>query len=368
MNGMRDARWVRAGLLGTGLAVCLAVCVGVRAQSQSQNQDQNQEQDQNQRQTGTPLPLNPAAPAAAVNHRLILKDGSYQIVRQYQIVGDRVRYFSAERAQWEELPASLVDWDATKRWELDHAEAQPDEQVSPAMKEAEEIDKEELTERNDQKARMPEVAKGLNLPDESGVFVLDTYHGTPELVQLLPSELNMRAKTRHGVSTLNPVALSRAHLELDGEHAKVHLHVNDPVIYLSLDVPDTAEPVLSNPFTVHTDDSKPEANGTHGAHSVASKFALVQLDERNTVRLVGALTVNANGGAVEGDDVIPTKVEELPGKHWLRVTPLNKLLIGEYALVEIISDTEVNQWVWDFRENPASGDNPGSLGPILAQQ
>lgn len=342
------------------LVACVAVCAGARAGAQ-------ESQDPNQAPTGTPLVVNPAAPAAAVNHRLILKDGSYQIVRQYEVVGDRVRYFSAERAQWEELPASLVDWDATRKWERDRAAAQPDAQVSPAMQEAEEIDKEESTERNEQKARMPEVARGLNLPDEDGVFVLDMFHGTPELVELLPSLLNMRTKNRHGVSTLNPEALSRAHLELEGEHAKVHLHVNDPVIYLSLDVPDEAEPVLSDPIIVHTDNSRPAANGTHGAHSAASKFALVQLDERNTVRLVGSLTVGANGDAVQGDDVIPTTVEELPGKHWLRVTPKNNLLIGEYALVEIISDTEVNQWVWDFRENPASGDNPGSLGPILQQ-
>jgi hypothetical protein len=214
---------------------------------------------------------------------------------------------------------------------------------------------------------MPEVAKGLNLPDEDGVFALDTFQGMPELVELKPSELNMKAKNRHGVSTLTPQALSRAHLELDGEHAKAHLHVDSPVIYLSLNVPEENEPVLSNPITVSTEDAKPAVNVAHGAHSEASKFALVQLDERNTVRLVGTLTVSGNGSTVEGDDVIPATVEELPGKHWLRVTPRNKLLIGEYAVVEIISDTEVNQWVWDFSVNPATGDNLGSLGPILQQ-
>jgi hypothetical protein len=46
--------------------------------------------------------LKPDAPGLAHNHRLILKDGTYQIVRQYQVMGDRVRYMSLERGgEWE---------------------------------------------------------------------------------------------------------------------------------------------------------------------------------------------------------------------------------------------------------------------------
>lgn len=311
--------------------------------------------------------LKPDAPGLAKNHRLILKDGTYQLVRQYTIVGDRVRYLSLERGDWEEMPVDLVDWEATRKWELDHV-APSDEEASPAMKAAADIDKEETEERALEKARMPEVAKGLELPDEDGVFALDTYQGTPELVELTPVDLDMNAKNRHGLSTLNPLATSKANLELDGAHAKVHLHVNDPAIYLSLNVVDDHESVLSHPMTVQTDSAKAVNGGKHGAHSAQSGFAIVRLDERRAVRVVGAIHVSRTGQVTQDENVIPTKVEIVPGKHWLKIQPQQPLEIGgEYAIVEIVSPSEISQSVWDFRVNPSTGDNPGSIGPILKQ-
>ncbi len=314
----------------------------------------------------TPLVLKPDAPGLAKNHRLILKDGSYQLVRQYTIAGDRVRYLSLERGDWEEMPTDLVDWEATRKWERDHAAPTGDD-ASPAMKEAADIDKEESDERELEKARMPEVATGLELPDEDGVFAFDTYQGTPELVELTPVDLSMNTKTRHGVSILNPLATSKASLELEGEHAKVHLHVNDPAIYLSLNVTDDREPVLAHAVTVDTSKAKAVNDGKHGAHSDKSGFAIVRVDERRAVRIVGAISVGPTGKVTQDENVIPTKVEVVAGKHWLRIQPEEKLSIGEYALVEIVSGSDISQSVWDFRVDPATGDNPGSLGPILKQ-
>jgi hypothetical protein len=311
------------------------------------------------------LPVKPDVPGMASNHRLILKDGTYQIVRKYEVVGDRVRYISIERGgEWEELPTDLVDWEATRKWERDHS-SRPEEDVSPAMKEAESIDKEEAAEREELKASRPEVSKGLELPDEDGVFALDTYQGTPELVELLPSEMTANAKTKHGLSTLNPLAGSKAMLELDGAHAKVHLHVNDPAIYLSLNVSNDTEPVLSHPMTVNTGGAKEIAGRKHGAHSPSSGFAIVRVDERNTMRIVGAIHMSPTGTVTQDEDVIPAKAEVLPGKHWMKITPAQTLTIGEYALVEIISPSDINQSVWDFQVDPRGGDNPGSLAPLL---
>jgi len=227
------------------------------------------QQNPNQNPNSKPLPLKPVIPGAQTNHRLILKDGTYQIVRKYEVVGDRVRYISVERSgEWEELPNDLVDWEATRKWERDHTQPAA-EDTSEAMKEAESIDKEEAAERGEQAARMPEVAKGLELPDEDSVFALDTYQGTPELVELPPNDLAMDAKTHHGLSSLNPMAGARASIELPGAHAKVHLHVNDPSIYLSLNVTDQAEHVLSHATTVNTGggegSGESQARGTLGS-------------------------------------------------------------------------------------------------------
>jgi len=47
--------------------------------------------------------------------RLYLKDGSYHLVREYKVSGDRVRYYSVERSAWEEIPLGLVDIEKTEK-------------------------------------------------------------------------------------------------------------------------------------------------------------------------------------------------------------------------------------------------------------
>lgn len=312
---------------------------------------------------GKPLPMKPDLPALGRNHRLILKDGGYQVVKDYKIVGDRVRYLSQERGEWEEMPVSLVDWDATKKWEQEHTELTVDDDQSPAMKEAVSIDKEETEEREDQRARMPEVAKGLELPDEDGVFVLDTFQGTPELVEVPPSDLDLNARERHGIGVLNPMAGQRADLVIQGAHSKIHLHVNEPSFFLSLEVVDQKEPVLSEPVTVHTS-TEGLNHKAKPTHSPQAGYALVKVDERNAVRMIGAIHVSPSGEITQQENVVAATVQVMPGKHWLRIDPKEPLEIGEYALVEILSASDINQQVWDFRVDPTKGDNVGSITPI----
>lgn len=348
-------------------AVILAA-LAVTAAAQSETSPGEETQPAQAVQHGKPIELKPDPPGTTHrNHRLILKDGTYQLVRQYQTVGDRVRYISTERGgDWEELPADLVDWEATRKWERDQTAPPASEQeLSPAMREARALDREETEEREEQKARRPLVATGLELPDEEGVFALDHYNGKPALVEIQPNDLNIEQKSKHGVNMLNPLAALKATIELEGPQAQVHLHIGDPALYISLETGDEKEPVLTHPFAVDTSRVKDAANRNHGARSQQSGFAIVRLDPRRQVRIVGAIHLNLKGQPTHDENTIPANAEILPGKHWLKLTPVEKLPAGEYALVEILSPSELNQSVWDFRIDPAAGDNPGSLTPIL---
>ena len=50
----------------------------------------------------------------AMTIRLYLKDGGYHTVSEYKVLQDRVRYFSTERGDWEEIPLDLVDLKKTR--------------------------------------------------------------------------------------------------------------------------------------------------------------------------------------------------------------------------------------------------------------
>ena len=315
-----------------------------------------------------PLPLKPEVPGVQVNHRLILKDGSYQVVRKYEVVGSRVRYISVERGgEWEELPYDLVDWPATRKWEK--READLAEQASPAMQEAADLDKEESALRMAQREKMPEVAQGLTLPDQSGVFVLDEYQGTPQLVEITPTAGELQTAKQRGLRSVLPLQGQTARVELDGAQAKVQIHVNEPALYLSLDNLDLKgaadiDETLSHAVTVNTQGISAVKNPKRGATSPTSGFAIVRVDQRKAVRIVGTVHLSPTGNITQEENVIPMTAEVLPGKHWLKLTPKQPLLIGEYALVEILSPKEMNGTVWDFHVDPRAPLNESAIGPI----
>src|SRR6185503_9241998 len=172
---------------------------------------------------------NLASPADSTR-RLILKDGSYQVVTKWEIQGDRVHYYSAERDEWEDVPNAMVDWKATDQYAKDR-------QTQKNSPEAQALDRELEEERQEQEAKSPTVAPGLRLPPDGGVYALDTYLGEPQLLPLDQSSGQVNKNTKRNIlrGAINPVAGSKMTIELPGARAKIQVHASLPAIYVNLD-------------------------------------------------------------------------------------------------------------------------------------
>src|ERR1700687_1124980 len=111
MPGQRSAASYSKMLL-LSLPLCLVSLFVFSASSLALRQ--NQQSAQPQKQQGNPEQVSVTASTPRGIH-LTLKDGTVHVVREYRRDGERVRYFSIDRHEWEELPAALVDWDATAK-------------------------------------------------------------------------------------------------------------------------------------------------------------------------------------------------------------------------------------------------------------
>ena len=268
--------------------------------------------------------------------RLILKDGSYQSVVKYEIQGNRVHYLSAERYEWEDIPSSLVDWEATKKYEADLASGKLTTKPEETPEEKEEREREE--------ANSLEIAPGLRLPGSGGVFLFDQYQGKPELAEIMQngSEVN---EVRKGASknavrpTLNPLASTKQTFELKGAHAQIQSHVPRPTIYVDID------------------------EGPLNDVPLSDRFRIVRATTKNGARIVGNLKITATGKTSEQNTVIPARVEKLDTGEWVKVTPTGDLAPGEYAVAEMLGTNEMNLYVWDFGVNPNAPANPGPWTP-----
>lgn len=303
-------------------------------------------------------PPTDAATLASI-HRLVLTDGSFQMVRRLEVKGDRVRYVSAERGgAWEELPLKLVDWKATLKYVDEHT-AEGREQ-SEAASDAKAVDAEAAAENAEQISRTPAVLPYLHLPDQDGVWALDYFENQPELVTLEQNSGDVNQRTGHNVlrATINPLAGRKQEVRLDGDRAKVHLHQPQPELYVSLTGGDDTAPGDAAAVDTHG------AKGAAVVSSPESQYAIVRLDVRRNYRVVTSVNLSALGQVSQSQDVVPTSKTVLPGRHWMKVTPKQPLTTGEYAVVEVLSPKEVNLSVWDFSVSPASGDNANAILPL----
>jgi hypothetical protein len=286
--------------------------------------------------------------------RIILKDGSYQKVTKYEIIGDRVHYFSAERGQWEDVPRQMVDWTATKRFEQDQQTAATKAAADEAKARAEQEKEDQISA---QEAISPEVAPNLHLPEAGGVFVFDTFGGTPQLLELAQStsQTDDHSGTYRLKHAVNPLASKMATVELPGAHAKVQVHSRRPIIYLNIDTETDTEDILdaNKPKKRVVQDPRPSSD--------AFRFQFVRLGEKKDLRILETIKTTVVEDTSYSQKIIHTVGLLTPGNLWIEIQPKEDLEPGEYAIEELLSEDAVNPYVWDFGINPNAPQNPNAL-------
>jgi hypothetical protein len=286
--------------------------------------------------------------------RLILKDGSYQPATKWEIKGERVRYYSAERAMWEELPKSLVDWAATEKWNKDRE--------AGISSETRRLSEEEENERRLEEARSPQVAPGVRLPESGGVFLLDVFTGKPQLVELVQNggEINKNMGKNILRAAINPVATSKQSIEIKGIRARIQAHQPAPAIYVNVNQQDTDDQ-QAQPAAQSTTDTQKDLD------QQPDRFRIVRVEKKKKSRVVGNIKIAFYGKVTQQGDWIQTQLEPVAG-DWVKVTPAVALKPGEYALIEMLGKKEMNLYVWDFGVDPAAPANPSAWVPSQAKQ
>jgi hypothetical protein len=241
--------------------------------------------------------------AFAANVKLYLKDGDYHLVREYKVEGNKVRYYSIERSDWEEVPLALVD--------LKRTEAETKQRQAAIDEEAKIISAEDKAERE----RLNEITK---VPQGPGVHLV-VGDGIRTLKQA-ESEVH----TNKGRSVLKavapiPIVSGKATVEMKGEHSLNKVTSERPEFYISL--------------------------------AAEERFGIIRLKPEKGVRIVERLTiVPVTKEIIEQQDqveIFRQQVDEGLYKIW----PTKPLEPGEYAVMEY-TDGKVNIQTWDFAYDP----------------
>jgi hypothetical protein len=303
------------------------------------------------------IPAHAQTPQSATH--LILKDGSYQSVKKYEVKGERVRYLSAEREEWEELPTSLVDWPATEKYEKERAAA-------PTIPEAALIHKEAASDREGEELHQPQVSPGLRLPDRSGLFLLDNFKGQPQLVEVEQNEGDLNGKSHILRGALSPIASAKQAIEIEGEHASIYSHVTVPSIYINVEDEDQGPPPgetgSDKPSQPSLDAPRQQAQQPQQAEGPVvafNRFHIVHVKAKGGKRIVGDIKKTPSGKLSQEQDYVKTTIDRV-GSGWLKLTPIEDLAPGEYAIVESRGDNVMNLFIWPFAVKP---DAPANQNP-----
>jgi hypothetical protein len=238
---------------------------------------------------------------AAANFKLYLKDGSYQLVREYKVEGDHLKYYSVDRSDWEEIPTELAD--------LKRTDAEAASRRATLDKKAKQIAEEE-------DAAKEELAEIRKIPRDPGVYMLE---GDQLRIFKLADASVKSSKGRQLLKYVTPIPIiaGKSTLEVQGEHSTNILTDTRPEFFLQLALEDS--------------------------------FAIVKLTPQKGVRIAERITMMQVTNEVQEErDSVPTFTKQLTESGLYKIWPQEDLAKGEYAVVEY-NEGKVDARIWDFR-------------------
>ena len=277
----------------------------------------------------------PAAARLSHGTKLMLKDGNFQLVRTYERNGERVRYFSVERGAWEEIPAAMVDWDATEKARV------ADEKAEAAL-----VKKVQAQEQARQVISVVDVdaslrvGQGVFLPNGEGMFAVTGKTVTP-LEQVGSQTTTDKKRALAQVISPVPIIPGKRNVEIPGAASKVRVSIagGPPEFYLREVAPDPDNP------TAIWQSSRPGMDGP--------EVQLVRATVKGGKRRLRAIKSMFGQEVSSQMDIISIQRWEI-AKNVYRFTLSEPLPPGEYALAEILPDG-MNVFVWDFGVDAAPG-------------
>jgi len=236
---------------------------------------------------------------AVTNFKLYLKDGSYQVVTEYHVEGDRVRFYSAERSQWEEIPVSLADLKRT------------DSQLKAEEQRVQEASRTVTEEKTEETALDKEVAR---VPADPGVYM--AVKGQIKAIPEADSKV-VNNKRRSILKAMSPIPMvsGKATVELAGLHAPTQIADTEPDFYIRL--------------------------------AQEERFGIIRLSEHKGARVAEKLTIIPVSNEVVEEPNLVKIFRRQVGEDLYQIGPLKSLEPGEYAVVEY-TEGEMNMQIWDF--------------------
>ena len=244
--------------------------------------------------------------AWAANLKLYMKDGTYHIVREYQVQTDRVHFYSVERSQWEDIPLEMVD--------LKRTQTEVGERQTRLDAESKIIEQEEKVERELEK-------ETSRIPQDPGAYWLEGNQA--KVIKLAESAVHTN-KGRSVLAKLSPIPMvsGKGTLELQGTQSTNVFTNPEQELFLQL--------------------------------SETERFGICKLTVKGPVRIVENLTfMPVTKEVVEELVMVESFQKQLAPGGLYKIWPKEPLPAGEYAVVEY-TEGKMNIQVWDFAIGPAA--------------